>query len=431
MEEGIDKFLLGNPIYIKFYNEYPSFNLLAFSIKCYYICFQKLLIIFMINVLDKHYCCGCSACVQACPNKCIVFNEDIHGFSYPKVDLKSCINCGLCEKVCPVIQQGESRLPLGVYAAKSTSESLRIKSSSGGLFTMIAENIINEGGVVFGAEFDENWEVRHSYTESKEGLLSFQGSKYVQSLIGDSFIKVKSFLEDGRKVLFTGTACQISGLKKFLRKEYLNLFTIDVVCHGVPSPLVWRSYKEFVRKKCSINDITNITFRSKTTGWKKYSVVITGNTAQGDKKVILSETVDKNIYMQLFLNDLCLRPSCSNCPAKCGKSGSDITLADFWGIENINPEFDDNKGVSLIMLNTLAGFNLLDRLDVLKLESTYELAIRYNPSIEQSSVENKYVKIFWDKFITGGIDASKVVLRYFKISLLRRIARRIKNMIIH
>jgi coenzyme F420-reducing hydrogenase beta subunit len=196
----------------------------------------------MIHLTEKTDCCGCNACVQSCPKDCITMQEDNEGFLYPAIDLETCIDCSLCEKVCPEIHQKEVRKPLQVYAAKNRNEEVRLQSSSGGIFTLLAEKIIEEHGVVFGARFDENWAVIHDYTETIEGLASFRGSKYVQSRIGETFSQAKQFLKSGRKVLFSGSPCQIAGLKLFLKKDYENLLTIDFVCHGVPSPKVWRKY---------------------------------------------------------------------------------------------------------------------------------------------------------------------------------------------
>lgn len=196
----------------------------------------------MIHITDKRDCCGCNSCVQRCPKSCIRMREDDEGFLYPEVDESVCIDCGLCEKVCPVIHQARENRPIVVCAAKNKSEEIRYQSSSGGVFTALANEIIREGGVVFGAGFDENWEVKHDCTETVEGLSAFRGSKYVQSRIGDSFKKAEQFLKIGRTVLFSGTPCQIAGLKRFLRKEYDNLLTVDFICHGVPSPGVWREY---------------------------------------------------------------------------------------------------------------------------------------------------------------------------------------------
>lgn len=205
----------------------------------------------MIQIIEKHKCCGCEACVQICSKHCISFEEDEHGFRYPKVNRVTCVDCGLCENVCPALKQSPARKPIKVYAYINQEERIRLKSSSGGFFSSLAKKIINQGGVVFGARFNEKWEVVHGYTETYEGLEYFRGSKYVQSRIGNSYSKVKDFLRLGRMVLFTGTPCQISALNSYLRKPYDNLYTCEVVCHGVPSPLVWRRYltEEILRPK--------------------------------------------------------------------------------------------------------------------------------------------------------------------------------------
>lgn len=318
----------------------------------------------MIHIKSKEQCCGCSACLHICPKHSISFKGDKEGFLYPEIDTKTCVDCGLCEKVCPVINQDNERLPLKVFAAKHPDDEIRMSSSSGGIFTLLAEQIIDEGGVVFGAKFNENWEVVHDFAETKDGLIPFRGSKYVQSRIGDSYTIAESFLKSGRKVMFTGTPCQIAGLKKYLRKEYENLLAVDFVCHGVPSPMVWRKYLEeelarqgeagknsVLTSSKDIPVLTGINFRDKSTGWKKFSFVLSFSKASdaGEQNTVLSSVFNKNPYMNAFLTNLSLRPSCYACPAKSGKSGADITIGDFWGIENIRPDIDDDKGVSLIL----------------------------------------------------------------------------------
>ena len=208
----------------------------------------------MLQIKEKKDCCGCEACVQRCPQQCIAVREDSEGFLYPVVDEGRCTDCGLCERVCPGLQPGEPREPLKVYAAKNPDEKVRIQSSSGGIFSLLAEQVIRAGGVVFGARFDGRWEVVHDYTEAMEGLEAFRGSKYVQSRTGETYRLAETFLRAGRKVLFCGTPCQIAGLKLFLRKEYENLLTVDFICHGVPSPGIWRKYLQEIaarRKKFS------------------------------------------------------------------------------------------------------------------------------------------------------------------------------------
>ena len=242
----------------------------------------------MIQITDKYNCCGCAACVQACPKQCISFEEDEQGFRYPAVDTSLCIDCHLCEKVCPVINQDEPRKPIATYAAINPDEDIRLKSSSGGIFSMIAQHVIDDGGVVFGAQFDSNFEVEHAYTDATEGIAAFRGSKYLQSRIGNTYSEVRTFLQQGRKVLFTGTPCQIAGLRKFLGKQSdnPNLLTADVVCHGAPSPKVWRSYLDntFSANKAGKNtanlsqnaraDLSAIAFRDKSTGWKKFGFFV-------------------------------------------------------------------------------------------------------------------------------------------------------------
>ena len=293
----------------------------------------------MINIIDKSQCCGCAACVQACPKQCIQMLEDKEGFLYPQVDADICIHCGLCEKVCPELHLLEEREPFKVYAAKNINEEVRESSSSGGIFTLIAEQIIDEGGVVFGARFDEHWEVIHDMVTTKEDLKIFRGSKYVQSRMGNTFKQVKCCLEVGKKVLFTGTPCQVAGLKHFLRKDYDNLLTMDFVCHGVPSPKVWRSYLSEISQGSKIK---NIEFRNKQQGWKNFCFVLDIENLKRGNVLSKSSVFGDNIFMQAFLSNILLRPCCYACPVKCGKSGSDLTVGDFWGIEKVLPDFDDD-----------------------------------------------------------------------------------------
>lgn len=330
----------------------------------------------MINIAVKSKCTGCSACVQKCPKQCISFEEDREGFKYPKVKLSVCIDCGLCEKVCPVLQQDKPRNPVIVYAAKNSNLSTRLASSSGGIFALLAEIILRQNGVVFGARFDNEWNVIHDYTDSLDGLSVFLGSKYVQSKIGNTYKLAEQFLKEGRKVLFSGTPCQIVGLKKYLRKDYDTLLTVDFVCHGVPSPMIWRDYlNEKIRplgvdgrnmvSQLSLKDlpvISFISFRDKRYGWKKFGFSVRVKSASKADKNLVSQSVEvtdktllyephkANLYMKGFLKNLYLRPSCYACPAKCGKSGADYTLADFWGASTYVGDFDDDKGLSAVLV---------------------------------------------------------------------------------
>lgn len=373
----------------------------------------------MIKIEDKSQCCGCNACASRCPKQCISLQEDTEGFRYPVIDMASCIDCGVCEKVCPVINPGEERIPLQAYAAVNPNEAVRMQSSSGGVFTIIAEKIIEEGGVVFGTAFDENWEVHHTYTDTKEGLEAFRGSKYLQSRIESSYRDAERFLKEGRKVLFSGSPCQVAGLKRYLRKEYDNLLAVDFICHGVPSPKVWRKYlnENFSAQRAdagknsvlssSINKvpvITGIAFRDKTlTGWKKYSFVVRGTSAsKADKNtVLLSGIFNENLYMQAFLNNLILRPSCYACPTKKGQSGSDITLADFWGVEHVLPELDDDKGVSLILINSPKYNHIYKFLRPNLNNIAFDTVLSYNSAWSDSVIPHRKRPFFFNRLNKG------------------------------
>lgn len=344
----------------------------------------------MIEIVDNKFCCGCNACTQCCPKQCITMQEDMEGFLYPYVDKGSCIDCSLCEKVCPVINKREKQRPLYVYAAKNKNEEIRLKSSSGGIFTLLAEEFIHRNGIVFGACFDEKWEVKHDYADTRKGLSAFRGSKYMQSRIQGTYKEVEEFLKQGRKVMFTGSPCQIAGLRNYLRKDYENLCAVDFICHGVPSPKVWRKYLtgicEKVLKK-ELEDggrsaflwkrgyrIEDINFRDKKIGWKKFSFSLRLKFLLEDTSIDFSEPFSENIFMKAFLTDLILRPSCYQCPSKGGRSASDISIADYWSIQQVLPDFDDDKGISLVLINTSKGYTLYQSLDVESRETKYEEA---------------------------------------------------------
>lgn len=402
----------------------------------------------MIQIKAKKDCCGCSACVSVCPKYCIAMHEDEEGFLYPTVDESVCIDCGLCEKVCPELHPLEAKRPSKVYAAINPDEVVRSQSSSGGIFTMLAEKVIADGGVVFGARFDSHWEVVHDYCDTVAGLAAFRGSKYVQSNMCDCYKQVAAFLKEGRKVLFSGTSCQVAGLHRFLRREYEQLLTVDVVCHGVPSPLVWRKYIEAVKTRPqgvagkntvlssflnAVPVITGIEFRNKLSGWKKYGFVVRGHAdgqetcknsvlpSGSEEQIIFRESFHENLFMGGFLKNIYLRPSCYACPAKSGKSGSDITLADYWGIAHHHSDMDDDKGTSLVMLHTAKGVCAFRELDCNVQETSYEQALDGNPSIERSVAQPTMRVRFYEKFDKHGIDAIKWSLNKMRPSLLMRV----------
>lgn len=307
-------------------------------------------------MINKKDCCGCTACMHICPVKCIEMKEDEEGFLYPYADSEKCINCHKCEKVCPVGNLRNENNETEAYVGFSKNEEIREQSSSGGIFSLAAEWILKQNGAVFGAAFDENFEVCHIAVKTKEELSKLRGSKYVQSRLGETYPLVKQYLENNRKVLFTGTACQIAGLKKFLNKEYENLYTLDVLCHGVPSPKIWRMY--LADKKQQYNaPIKKIDFRSKQSGWKNFSVDIEFSNNQRYCVKFYEDT-----FMKMFLGNIDLRPSCHNCRFKDFPRISDMTIGDSWGIEDYMPDMDDDRGTSVILVHSQKGGQMLKEL---------------------------------------------------------------------
>ena len=354
----------------------------------------------MIRIIEQNLCCGCSACVQKCPKQCIHLEEDFEGFLYPRVEEALCIDCGLCEKVCPFLYQDKALEPLSVLAVKNRNESQRLFSSSGGVFIALAQAVLSKGGVVFGAVFDEHWEVKHAAAETLEEVYPMMGSKYLQSRIEQSYKEAEYFLKRGREVLFSGSPCQIAGLHHYLRKDYPNLLAVDFLCHGVPSPKVWRKYLDELTTrqgggKNSVlshpmrekKTIRSVEFRSKSRGWKKFSFALTLSEASADgdeNTVLLSHIHREDPYMKVFLSDIILRPSCYSCKCKNGVSHSDLTIADYWGIHQLMPDFDDDKGVGLVLVNTLKGKEYFDMLPMDVRQSSLEDARRFNGGFKES-----------------------------------------------
>lgn len=366
------------------------------------------------SIIETLKCCGCEACVQVCPKQCIIMKENPHGFMFPTINTKECIKCGLCERSCPAIIKTKPVSPYGTYAGFNLDKKIRMASSSGGVFAAIAKHIIKENGVVFGARWNNKHELIHSYTETLEGVHEFLGSKYLQSKIGYSYQEAESFLRLGRKVLFSGTPCQILALKLFLKKEYQNLITVDFICHGVPSPGVFRWYlQEEINKlakikKTELNSIPSqlhlpynykiggIFFRDKRLGWKKFSFVlniIVQKRHNHIRNIQLSQSLRKNPYLKGFIHNLYLRPSCYNCPVKKLKSGSCITIGDFWGVNSIIPGIDDDSGVSAIIINSKNAEHLIADLQLEKVD--FKDLCRCNSAISKSSTRNPFSDYFW------------------------------------
>lgn len=371
----------------------------------------------MIVISDTHKCCGCEACANACPQRCISMTADREGFLYPRVDTARCIDCGLCERVCPCIAPSSPAAPVGVLAAKCPDSAIRRQSSSGGIFTLLAEKVIAAGGTVFGAAFASGWTVRHTAIRTIPDIAHLRGSKYVQSQIGQSFRQCRQLLAAGNQVLFSGTPCQIAGLRRFLGRHTPTdrLLTVACVCHGVPSPAVWLSY---LHEATSTSPVESISFRDKTDGWHPYRITIRSQAAS------ISQPFHDNPYMHSFLSDINLRPSCFACPAKSGRSEADIELGDFWGIADIAPGFaGDNLGVSLAIARTAKGLKAISSLDASLLPVQYSDALSENQSIEHSAKPHPNRAFFFSRFAKTGF--TKAYTQTFHTAFVQRMRRKL------
>lgn len=376
----------------------------------------------MINIVSKINCCGCEACVHSCPTKAISMQIDEEGFAYPNINTDLCTDCNRCLNTCPIINTQKFKYKPHSICAKNPDIKTRINSSSGGVFSLIASEIIVNGGVVFGAKFNSNWEVEHDYTNTISGLTKFQGSKYVQSKIGNNYILAEKYLKDGKQVLFSGTPCQIAGLKRFLRKEYENLVCVDIICHGVPSPLVWQEYL----KSLKLDKVTYITFRDKTTGWSNASFTI-----KNEDEVIFTIPRTRNPYLTCsFVGHLCLRPACSDCKFKYPNSCSDISLGDFWGVDYIFPKINDNIGISLININSEQGHSFIKSLNLDYEKVDIDDVIKYNPAIKYSfKFNNENRTRFWRDFHLMKANAIYKHAKRYKLSIYNRIILKIKYLL--
>lgn len=376
-----------------------------------------------VEVLKKHECYGCTACDNICPKDAIKMEYDIEGFKYPVIDKYNCIECGLCQKICPSINSKSSTSINKCYAAFNKNTEARLTSSSGGIFDILSKYVLSQGGLVVGAAFDKNNNLSHIMIDDIKDLEKLKGSKYLQSNLNEVFNTIKSNIKD-KKILFVGTPCQVSGLKSFLRKDFDNLYCCDVVCHGVPSSKVFKKYIS----ELEVNNgrvINGVNFRDKKEGWENYHISI----KQEKNNYYINH--HKDLYMKLFLSDICLRPSCYSCDFKLGNKYSDITLGDFWGINNYYPELNDKKGTSAIVVNTKKGDFLFDAIkdNLVYKECDINHILSGNPSLKYSSkIPDKREEFFID--LENGFTIKQLANKYIpKVSILRRIIRKSKVII--
>ena len=357
----------------------------------------------MIRITDKAKCCGCTACMNICPVQCIVMRRDREGFDYPVANPDLCISCGRCEDVCPMSHTAEAEGPLVTLAARDPG--FLDRSSSGGIFPVLAGRMIGQGGSVYGSVLNPDLTVSHTCTSDIDGVERMRGSKYVQSELYASFEDVKYELEQGTKVMFTGTPCQVAGLKSYIGKDEDGLLLVDCACHGVPGPGLWEKYVKALSEKYGMQ-IKDISFRGKDRSWRKYDFVVNGP----ERSIVTPH--QKDPYMLLFLQDMTLRPSCYQCPFRNGGSGSDLTLADLWNVAEVAPEMDDDRGVSLILVNSEKGREAIAGLPVKEVDPL--LALKRNGAF----AHNMQVPQRREEFFQG-LHSAKDLIGYMKGFVVR------------
>ena len=344
-----------------------------------------------LNICDQEQCSGCTACQAVCSLSAIKMARGEHGFLYPEIDNEKCVNCGKCRNICPVFNKylDKGKIP-NAYAAKNNNEQIRSKSSSGGVFELIAQEVISQGGVVVAPAFDPEFAIRHTMIDDCARITELLGSKYVQSDVGCCYKQVLEVLEQGRRVLFSGTPCQIIGLKSFLKKEYESLLTQDIICHGVPSPESWVKYLQYRKKVASADKILRVIFREKKLDGSAVLKIefSNGSVYEGD--------YTKDPFIKSYLSNLNLRSSCLDCSFKQINRGSDITIGDFWGVERCCPQMADGKGVTLILAHSEKGeeiiTNLASKMEYCKVSFTE--AIKDNTSYSHSTKGNPFREKF-------------------------------------
>ena len=382
----------------------------------------------MIQITDKTLCTGCTACQQVCAHSAIRMHFDENGHSYPAVDTLKCVDCGLCDKVCPMLHIIKipsdiylDRLP--VYAVYNKDENVRKRSTSGGFFSLLAEYVISLGGVVFAARFSEEFQIIHTYFDDIGEIDNFRGSKYAQSRLDDTFKLVRKELKN-RPVLFVGTPCQVAGLKGFLIKDYDNLYTYDFICMGISSPIMWEKYlNEYWNNK----HIDRVFFKDKRYGWHNWKMLV----QYEDGKEYLQNGM-KDPFFYLYLTHLSFRPSCFSCPFRTCRRVSDFTIADCWGIDKVDSSFDDDKGCTTLILQNTKAENVFSNIkkDLFYHSYSIEIVKEYNPYICRQIEKNPCRDDFFAVYREKGFKAA--VSRYCKIknpSFIRRVLSFIRGML--
>lgn len=376
--------------------------------------------------INPQDCCGCTACVSICTHDAISMHPDKEGFLYPVVNTDICVSCGLCESVCPVLNRNKvenSPNQIAYKALRIKDKNLLKKSSSGGAFIVVATYVINNGGVVCGAKYSDDAVVVHDFSETIEGLRVFMGSKYSQSDIRGIYKKIKDYLRTGRLVLFTGTPCQVHGLQLYLRKQYENLITLDLVCHAVPSPKIFKEYIDFCSKKLG-GKVNSIDMRYKLPyGWS-HKFVYRFNLENGKHIVDPTDFVN---WGRLFFSKLIDRPSCHECKYTNYNRCGDLTIADFWDDNNLRPDIRSVDGTSLCLVNTEKGLKILNEIHDFIVEWDITKEESFQPCLDVPTSKNIRRDIFWEDYYKKGFEY--VYKKYFKPQNKQIIKNKIKKIL--
>lgn len=375
----------------------------------------------MIEIRDKSMCCGCEACKNICPKKCIIMKKDEEGFEYPEVDETKCINCGACNRVCQYeheVNELQKDKEPEVYSCTINDKKELKNSTTAAVFFNLASYVIENEGVVYGVKYDSKMKVVHTRTENLEELNELRGSKYIQSKIGQVYTLIKKDLNNNKIVLFSGTPCQVGGLYKFLGKNYKNLITVDIICFGVPSPGIYMDYLDEQEKKYK-SKIKNIDFRDKANGWNNsYTRIKFEN-----ENINYYKPSNENEWYATFTSHICTRKACNNCLYTSLYRKSDITIGDFWGIEKIDSKIDSRYGVEKVILNTNKGTELFNKISYKYNIQKRKLKEAIRPNLQHPPKENKNREDFFVTYNKKGFN--KAYTKFVKNTFSKKIKRKI------
>lgn len=372
----------------------------------------------MIDKVSVADCTLCGGCINACPTDAIRLKKQYLDFCYPDIDADLCINCNKCELSCPILgekSKPENGFPIA-FAAKSKNDEVRIRSSSGGAFYEFADKMLKDGGYVCGAVFDEEFHVKHIVSNSKNDVYRMMGSKYAQSDMGYCYREIKDVLEKGHKVLFSGCPCQVAGLRTFLGKEYRNLLLVELICHGIPSDQMLQAYIRMQEKKYGAK-LKRMEFRNKTKGWHNSAVRM-----EFENGKIYAEPMTIDAFMQGYFRGVSLKESCLSCQFRNFASGSDLTIGDFWGAEIEMSHIDDNKGLSVVISNSLKGTVFLEKTMTSCVPVKMDNILKYNQALVRPFSIGEQRTVFYKYATEKG--AEKAIEQFFYEKLLQKIKRK-------